>query len=93
MAFTKRVYPPQIQFDNYLRSRGIIPEHFYDMRSNPLAKKLSHLQSQQSSNKVDIMRLSHNVRLNIRKEQEESAFSQSNEDENALGKDNGRHYS
>lgn len=30
MLFTKRNYPHQSQFDQYLRSRGIVPEHFYD---------------------------------------------------------------
>ena len=29
MEFTKRVYPTQPQFDLYLRSRNIVPEHFY----------------------------------------------------------------
>jgi serine/threonine protein kinase len=28
--FTKRLYPIQPQFDMYLQSRGIIPQHFYD---------------------------------------------------------------
>jgi len=36
----KRNYPQQTQFEAYLRLRGIVPEHFYDQRSNPLAKRL-----------------------------------------------------
>ena len=37
----KRTYPQQTQFDAYLRQRGIVPEHFYDQRNNPLVKKLA----------------------------------------------------
>lgn len=62
---TKRVYPPQTQFDAYLAGRGINPEHFYDMRNNPLVKKLAPATA---SEKVDIMRLSYNVRKNIKRE-------------------------
>ena len=36
--FARRIYPQQLQFDIYLRSRGLDPEHFYSQRSNPLAK-------------------------------------------------------
>ena len=33
------VYPEQPQFDKYLVSRGIVPQHFYEQRNNPLAQK------------------------------------------------------
>ena len=54
----------------YLRSRGIVPEHFYSQRANPLAKMLQ-INDGGQGNKVDIMRLSHNVRRNLKKEEEE----------------------
>ena len=63
------MYPAQTQFDVYLRSRGIIPEHFYDQRSNPLAKKLGIFQTNKAD-KVDFLRLSHNVRRNMKREEE-----------------------
>ena len=67
--FTKRTYPKQEQFEQYLRSRGIVPEHFYDQRNNPLVKKLGTSQSSLlNSSKVDILRLSHNVRRNMKRD-------------------------
>lgn len=51
----------------YLKSRGIVPEHFYDQRNNQLARVFQD----SGLNKVDILRLSHNVRRNIIKEEEE----------------------
>lgn len=36
--FPRRIFPQQLQFDNYLRQRGIVPEHFYAQQKNPLAK-------------------------------------------------------
>ena len=68
-TFTKRGYPAQPQFDKYLLSRGIVPEHYYDLRNNPLAKKFGA----PSSGKVDILRLSHNVRKNVRRQEEEES--------------------
>ncbi len=53
----------------FLQSRGIVPQHFYDQRSNPLAKKLA--QQSYANPKVDIMRLSHNVRKNMKREDED----------------------
>ena len=38
------VYPEQPQFDTYLISRGIVPQHFYDQRNNPLAQKFINAQ-------------------------------------------------
>jgi hypothetical protein len=54
----------------YLRSRGVVPEHSYDQRTNPLVRKLGVLPQGQSA-KVDILRLSHNVRRNMKREQDE----------------------
>lgn len=54
----------------------IVPEHFYDQRNNPLVKKLGSQASQSSlmsSSKVDILRLSHNVRKNMKRDQEDEA--------------------
>jgi hypothetical protein len=60
--------PKEPQFERYLKSKGIDPEHFYSTRSNPLAKKLIR-ESSKIDNKdkqVDIIRLSHNVKSNMR---------------------------
>ena len=45
------------------------------MRSNTLAKKFSHLQTNQTQ-KVDILRLSHNVRKNMKREEDEDNTQQ-----------------
>jgi len=74
IEFTKRIYPHQPQFDAYLQQRGIVPQHFHDMRSNPLAKKFGAPAA--SGGKVDIMRLSHNVRKNVKKEEDEQHENQ-----------------
>jgi len=42
LEITKRIYPQQTQFEAYLRLRGIVPEHFYDQRNNPLVRKLGN---------------------------------------------------
>jgi len=41
------------------------------MRNNPLAKKFGHPNTQ--STKVDILRLSHNVRRNMKKEEDDES--------------------
>lgn len=60
--------PEQPQFDEYLRGKGIDPEHFYAQRSNPLAKKLirESAKLEKSKQTVDMIRLSHNVKNNLR---------------------------
>jgi serine/threonine-protein kinase ULK4 len=66
----KRQYPQQTQFEAYLRLRGIVPEHYYDQRNNPLVRKLGN-STAGSQAKVDILRLSHNVRRNMKREQDD----------------------
>ena len=71
------IYPDQPHFDRYLESRNIVPAHFYEQRKNPLAQKFMNMQSStdrasSAGSVVDIMRLSHNVRRNIKKEEEEN---------------------
>lgn len=66
------VYPEQPQFDQYLTQRGIVPQHFYESRNNPLAQKFINAHSSQSSTKVDILRLSTVAKKNLTKEQEEN---------------------
>ena len=53
-----------------------MPSHFYDMRNNTLAKKFGHLGG--GNNKVDILRLSHNVRRNMKKEDDDEYGTQNN---------------
>lgn len=64
--FKSRELPDQPQFDRYLRSKGIEPEHFYAQRANPLAKKLIRESAKVDKDKqIDIIRLSHNVKSNM----------------------------
>ena len=56
--FTKRSMPKEPQFETYLQSRGITPDHFKELRPN-LSRKFGV-----QSARVDIMRLSQNVRKN-----------------------------
>lgn len=59
--------PKQPQFERYLKAKGIDPEHFYSTRSNPLARKLIRESSKVDKDKqIDIIRLSHNVKSNMR---------------------------
>lgn len=55
-------FPPQPQFEEYLRNRGIDPEHYLIHKDNKFAKKL--LQPYNPKN-MDIMRLSYNVKKNM----------------------------
>ena len=65
--FTTPEMPRQPQFERYLKSKGIDPEHFYSTRSNPLARKLIRESSKVDKDKqIDIIRLSHNVKSNMR---------------------------
>jgi serine/threonine-protein kinase ULK4 len=65
--FTTVPMPDQPQFDRYLISKGITPEHFYAQRSNPLAKKLIRESAKVDKTKqIDIIRLSQNVKSNMR---------------------------
>ena len=73
--------PVQPQFDEYLRGKGIDPEHFYAQRSNPLAKKLIRESAKiDKAKQVDIIRLSHNVKKNMR---QNDAYITYNEDPNS----------
>lgn len=64
--FTSLPLPPQPQFDKYLKSKDVDPEHFYAQRSNPLAKKLIRESAKVDKDKqVDIIRLSHQVKKNM----------------------------
>ena len=65
--FTSLSLPEEPQFDRYLKAKGIDPKHFYETRSNPLAKKLIRESAKVGKDKqVDIIRLSHNVKNNMK---------------------------
>jgi len=65
--FTSLPLPDQPHFERYLKCKGVDPEHFYAQRSHPFAKKLIRESSKVEEEKqVDILRLSHNVRKNMR---------------------------
>ena len=55
-------FPNQPQFDEYIRNRGIDPEHYKIHRHNNFAKKL--MQPHNPKN-LDVMRLSYNVKKNM----------------------------
>ena len=60
--------PEEPQFERYLKGKGIDPKHFYETRSNPLAKKLIRESAKVDKEKqIDIIRLSHNVKNNMNK--------------------------
>lgn len=73
--------PEQPQFDAYIRSRGIDPEHFYSHRQNQLAQKM--FEGNNPTN-VDVLRLSHNVKKNMNSGQD---YSGNNKDCEEIGTD------
>ena len=76
---TSRKLPKQPQFDRYLVTRGINPEHFYLQQNNQLAKKF--LDKPKGAAGVDILRLSYNVKRHLKDANyEESEIKEAKDD-------------
>ena len=79
--FKSLLLPDEPQFERYLKAKGIDPKHFYETRSNPLAKKLIRESAKVEKGKdIDIIRLSHNVKKNMK---QPNNYSQQHQDINS----------